>query len=282
MKKIAILGLGLIGGSLAKILKNSGYYVIGVPHRQETLEAAKSSGSIDEGSLGLEAVSAADIVFICTPISLIIPKLKEMLRFLKPGAIVTDVGSTKSEIVANAEKLMPKDIYFVGGHPMAGKEKVKFESADSGLFKGKKWIIAKTPKTNKQAIKNLVEVLTQTGANIIEMGPKSHDFVVAGISHAPLAVSASLVNMVAKSKNSKDMATCASSGFIDTTRIASGDPGLGIDMFITNKKAVLQMIKAFKGEIGSIEKAIRKGSKKEIKKFLLKAKSFRDKAIKQD
>lgn len=274
--KIAIIGLGLIGGSLAKALKKAEFYVIGVARREETLDAALKAEAIDEGSLELEAVKPADMIFICTPINLILSELKEMIPYLKKGAIVSDVGSTKQAIVSQAEKIIPKGVFFVGGHPMAGKEKVKFEAAEVDLFKDKVWFLTKTRKTKVGALKVLEEVVETTGAKNLTLDPQTHDLVVAAISHLPLAVSAALVNTVAGQSKKELMSQSAASGFRDTTRIASGDPELGVDLFSTNKKAVLKVLDAYKKSLTQIEKLIKTGKLAKIRAILEKAKNFRD------
>jgi len=272
---IAIVGLGLIGGSICKKLKsqNSKFKVIGIARREETAKKALELGIVNEATTDLvQGVKDADIVFICTPINLIIPILKGIAPNLKPGAIVTDVGSTKEEIVKQAKKIMPKGTYFIGGHPMAGKEKVKFEEVEAGLFQDKIWILM--PDERVEVLENIIKKL---GARIIKMDAKKHDLVVAGISHMPLAVAAALVNAVAESKEATaEMKQCAASGFKDTTRVASGDPVLGVDMFTTNKKSVLEMISAFKKSLANLEKKIKKGDPDKIKAELKKAKQFRD------
>jgi prephenate dehydrogenase len=277
---IAIIGLGLIGGSIGLALKKASpeVKIIGIPHREVTIEDAKSRGAIDEGTMDLkQGVADADIIFICTPINLIIPKLQEIVPALKKGAIVTDVGSSKGEIVSQAEKLMPKGTYFVGGHPMAGKENVKLEEAEADLFRDKIYVLTATSKTSKKAIEKLKEVVVLLGSKIVEMDPKLHDLVVSGISHMPLAVAAALVNAIADVEKGKDeMKTCAASGFKDTTRIASGDPILGVDMFTTNKKAVLKQISAFKKSLSNLEKIIKEGDTTKMEAALKKAKNFRD------
>lgn len=279
---IVIVGIGLIGGSVGLALKKSAcgseYKIIGIPRREETLQAAIDCGSIDEGTTDLKkGVAEADIVFICTPINLIIPILTEIVPALKSGAIVTDVGSSKDELVSQAQKLMPKGTYFVGGHPMAGKEKVKLEAATADLFIDKIWVLAVTSKTSKKAKEEVGRLVGLLGAKVFEMDPKLHDLVVAGISHMPLAISAALVNTVSGSgKGKEEMKQCAASGFRDTTRIASGDPILGVDMFTTNKKAVLKMISAFKKSLSSLEKLIKEGDAEKIEKELERAKGFRD------
>jgi len=281
--KITIIGLGLIGGSIGLGLKNNPgakgqIAVIGIPRRQETIAKAVELGAADEGTLDLAAgVKDAEIVFICTPINLILPTLRKISRQLKPGAIVTDVGSTKEIIVKQAEKLMPKGTYFVGGHPMAGKEKVKLEAAEADLFQGKTWILTPTRKTNPRAVQTIRRLVGQLGGKIIQMDPKTHDSVVAGISHLPLLVAAALVNAVSEDKiNRNKMKNTAASGFRDTTRVASGDPELGVDMFTANKKAVLKALGHFKNALSLLENSIKIEKKSLIAKELKKAKDFRD------
>ncbi|MFA4967896.1 MAG: prephenate dehydrogenase/arogenate dehydrogenase family protein [Candidatus Margulisiibacteriota bacterium] len=281
MKKIAVIGLGLIGASIALGLKNSSkaseFRIVGIPRREETINDALKMGAIDEGVTDhIKGASDADIVFICTPINLIPQIIKEISPSLKKGAIVTDVGSSKQMIVSEAEKAMPKGTFFVGGHPMAGKETFKLESAEANLFEGKKWILTPTSRTSKKAIEALKEVVRVLGGEVLEMDPKTHDLVVAGISHMPLAVAASLVNAVGGEEQKEIMAKCASTGFRDTTRIASGDPILGVDMFTTNQKAILKMIGSFKRSLSNLEKLIKEGNSEKIREELEKAKKFRD------
>jgi len=278
MKNIAIIGLGLIGGSIGLKLKGlgTGDKVLGIPRREETLKKALELKAIDEGSLDISKVAEADIIFLCTPINLIIPRLKELAPHLKKGAIVTDVGSTKGEIVSQAEKLMPKGTYFVGGHPMAGKETTGIEVAEAGLFNDKIWILTETSKTRQKALEEVEEVVRSLGPKVVRMDPKTHDLVVAGISHVPLAAAATLVNLVAGSEQKEQMAQCASSGFRDTTRVASGDPVLGRDMFVTNRVAILKLLKAFRTKVLELEKLIKKGDTSAIEEELKKAKGFRD------
>jgi len=278
--KIAIVGLGLIGGSLGLALKKAGQPelgIIGIPRREETIGLALKMGAIDEGTTDLsKGVAAADLVFVCTPINLIVPIITEIAPKLKKGAIVTDVGSSKYEIVSQAEKLLPKGTFFVGGHPMAGKESVKLEAAEAELFKGKAWILTETSRTSKKAVEQIEQVVRRLGGLVVRIEPKTHDLAVAAISHMPLAVAASLVNAVAGEPEKDLMAKCAASGFRDATRIASGDPILGVDMFLSNKKAVQKMIGAFKRSLANLEKLIKEGNGEKIRDELARAKSFRD------
>ena len=280
--KIAIIGVGLIGGSIGLALKACSLAgeikIVGVPRREETIQTAIKMGAIDEGTTNpKDGVEDADVIFICTPIHLILPILREIAPNLKEGAIVTDVGSSKGKIVFEAERVMPNGRYFVGGHPMAGKEKVKLEEAEASLFKGRAYVLTRTSKTSKKALDRLKEIVKQMNGQIIEMEPKLHDLAVAGISHMPLAVAAALVHTVEVSEKGRDeMMKCAASGFRDTTRIASGDPILGVDMFTTNKEAVLKMLSAFKRSLSRIENLIKDGDPGKIEKELEIIKIFRD------
>jgi prephenate dehydrogenase len=277
--RIAIIGLGLIGGSLGLGLKKArpDLKIIGIPRREETIQQAITLGAIDEGTTDhIKGCTEADVIFVCTPIHLIVPIIREIAPHLKKGAIITDVGSSKYEIVSQAEKIMPKGVNFVGGHPMAGKEKPKLEAAEADLFKDKVWILTKTSKTSSKALTELKNLITALGGKTEEMDPKTHDLVVAAISHLPLALAVSLVNTVAEHPEKDLMVKCAASGFRDTTRIASGDPILGVDMFTTNRSSILKIISFFKKTLTRLEKSIKEENGEKIKEELVKAKIFRD------
>ena len=279
--RIAIIGLGLIGGSIGLGLKKSSaaadLKIIGIPRREETIGQAVALGAIDEGTTDhIKGAADADLIFICTPINLILTVISEIAPTLKKGAIITDVGSAKYEIVSAAEKALPKGTYFVGGHPMAGKETSKLEAAEPELFRGKTWVLTKTSRTSQKALEKVRQVIDWLGGSVLELDPKTHDLVVAGISHLPLAIAASLVNAIAGEAEKELMAKTAASGFRDTTRIASGDPILGVGMFTTNRKAVLKMIGSFKKSLANLEKLIKAGDGEKLREELEKAKKFRD------
>ncbi len=272
MKKVAIIGLGLIGGSLGLAIKQKklAEKVLGFPHREQTIAEALSMGAIDEGSMDLKiGLAEADLIFICTPLSVIIPKLKEILPYIKPGTIITDVGSVKEDIVKEAKKIVPKGIKFIGGHPMAGKEKVKLSAAEANLFEGRAYILTGSSK-------KLEKIIQRIGGRLIKMKPKQHDQIVAAVSHLPLAVASTLVKAVSSPEGIKDIQEIASSGFRDTTRIASGDPQLGKDIFTMNQKAVLKQLRNFKKSLKELEQMIKKGEGEAVFNYLKQAKDFRD------
>ncbi len=278
--RVAIIGLGLIGGSLSMAAKESKLckVVVGVPHREETLNVALKRGIIDEGTLDpIEGVAGADLIFVCTPINTITSMVKKISPFIKKGAIVTDVGSTKEKIVSVCERLVGRSAAFIGGHPMAGGEKVGLSNAKPDLFQGATYILTVTRRTNRDALNTLKEFVSQLGVKIVELSPEKHDFLVSGISHMPLAISAALMNSIANvPRYKRKMVSLSGGGFRDTTRIASGEPSLGVDIFTTNKENVLGMIKRFKKSLNKLESTIRRGNAKEIAKELERAKKFRD------
>ncbi|MFC1767718.1 prephenate dehydrogenase [Candidatus Margulisiibacteriota bacterium] len=282
-KNVCIVGLGLIGGSIGMAIKSKRLAtVFGLTRKMPKIGLALEKNAVDFGTTDIKkAIERADIIFICYPIHLVIPELKKILKFVKKGAIITDVGSTKEEIVKQAEKIMPKGVYFVGGHPMAGKEKVGLEIAERDLFKAKVWVLTRGSKTNHNALNELKDIIAQLGASVSVLAPDVHDKAVAGISHSLIPIAAALVNAVHDSDDLKKIMTdLASSGFKSTTRVASGDPTLAVDMFATNKKAVLHNLREFKKALNRIESAIKRNSSSLVKKELMKAKKLRDSIFK--
>ena len=277
--KVTIIGLGLIGGSLGMAIKKKKLArVIGLTRDKSKAALAVKMQAVDYASMNIRGIiQDADIIFICYPLHLIIPELRKTIQFVKPGAIITDVGSSKELIVKEAESIVPKGTYFVGGHPMAGKEKIGLEEAENDLFEGENYILTKTSRTNDKALNTLKAFISKLGAKVQVLSPVVHDSIVAGISHMPVAVAVALVDSVFRSgKLCSWMTELAASGFRDTTRIASGDPKLGTDMFTTNKKAVLSSLNTFKKALSEIEKLIKQGNAAVIQDKLTQIKDFRD------
>jgi len=277
--KITIVGLGLIGGSIGMALKRKKLArVIGLTSDKSKAALAVNMKAVDYASTNIKGlIQDADIIFVCYPIHLIIPEIQKIIQFVKSGTIITDVGSTKELIVKEAEKLMPRGVFFVGGHPMAGKEMIGLEHAEKDLLEGRNYILTRTKKTDPRALGTLKDLLSGIGAKVNIISPELHDRVVAEISHMPVAVAASLIDPVMNSgKLRSKMVALAASGFRDSTRIASGDPSLGTDMFITNKTAVLSAIAAFKKSLSKLEALIKKGNYQKIMDQLSRIKAFRD------
>lgn len=252
--------------------------VIGVSRNIEHLKEAKKKQALDEYTIdAIEASKDADIVFVSTPIAMIVPTVKTISSTVKKGCIITDVGSSKLSIVNELENSLREDVVFIGGHPMAGSERSGITAATKFLLEGTNYILTPTDKTDKQALETLKSFIEKLDVRLTMLSPEKHDMVVAGISHMPLAVAVSLVNTLSDMRDFKEeMVDLASSGFRDTTRIASGNVQMGQDMFLTNKTAVLEMLDRFKASLARLEDIIKEGNADKITAELEKAKKLRD------
>ncbi|MFH1782244.1 MAG: prephenate dehydrogenase [Candidatus Omnitrophota bacterium] len=273
-KRITIIGLGLIGGSLGLAIKEKhlAKEVIGTSRRKSTIKKALSLRVVDSATSSLEeAVKDSDLIILCTPVLNIIELTKKIAPFLKKGAILTDAGSTKVRIVKDIEKLLPKGVYFIGSHPIAGSERSGVRYSDKDLFKGAYCVITRSVKTNKAAFNRVKRFWKGLGMRLEVMAPEKHDEIISRISHLPHAISAALVNSCSGAR-----LYLAAGGFKDTTRIASGSPELWNDIFITNKGNLVKDIAKFKRELSKLESALKKADERKLLKLLKKAKSMRD------
>lgn len=273
-KRVTIIGVGLLGGSIGLALKKRklAREVIGVFRRESSKKAALKAKAVDKAFLSIEeGVKGADFIIVCTPVGRIVRIVKEISKYAGNGAVVTDVGSTKSFIVSKLEKSLNRKVKFVGSHPMAGAEKSGVASAVSSLFQKSACIITKTRCTDKKAFSVVKKFWEKLGAVCKVLSPEKHDAYAAEISHLPHLVSACLVRSVEKGS-----LRYAAAGFKDTTRIASSDPAMWQDIFVTNKRQTLRALKAFKAEVDRFEKMISQHDEKKINAFLSCAKSIRD------
>jgi arogenate dehydrogenase (NADP+) len=265
---VGIVGLGLIGGSLGLDLrqfnptktspsdqKDHSFLikkVLGVSRRQSTCERAIERGVVDEASVDLSFLAAADVIFICTPIALIAPTIEQLLPDLKPTTILTDVGSVKQPIVEAASNLWPN---FVGGHPMAGTEQTGIEAAQHHLFVDRPYVItptAQTPENSIQIVSTLAHFLQ---SKVYLCQPHEHDQAVAWISHAPVMISASSLDYLNQETDANVLQLAyqlASSGFRDTSRVGGGNPELGVMMAEYNKTAMLRSLNAYRNSLDEI------------------------------
>ena len=275
-KKVTIIGVGLIGGSIGEALKKKGLAgtVVGVGHRSFSIDEALARGAIDRGTLDvLKGVSGADLVVIATPVCLIPGIARKISRSLKRGCVVTDVGSTKAEIVASLERILPEGIDFVGSHPLAGSEKRGIGSAQDNLFKGSIVIMTKTKNTKKPALAKLSRFWKSLGVERVAISsPGEHDRIVAEISHLPHIAAAAIVNTA-----SDKSLEFASSGFKDTTRIAASDPGIWRDICVTNRKEILKALEKYERNIARLKKLIKSGSASRLSREFERSKARREK-----
>ena len=280
-KKITIIGVGLIGGSLGLALKvkKPNFKIIGID-KPEVLEKAIVREAIDEGTIYLkEGIKEADVVIIATPVKTILNLLTQINPFLKKGCLVTDTGSTKGQIVEKAYKILSKDIFFVGGHPMAGSEKYGIDSADSNLFQDKTYIITPTKKTNLIALKKIFLLIKMIGANKLILDPLEHDRIVGTVSHLPQIIAVSLINTVgelALRENNNNYFKAVGKGFKDMTRITSSPYKIWEDICETNQETIEEMIQKFRNYLGVIEEKLR-NNPRSLKEEFKRAKMLREK-----
>lgn len=275
-KRITIIGVGLIGGSIGLAIKKKKIAdeVIGVFRREPTLERALKCNVVDKATMFIEGgVKNADLIIVASPVRSIPNIVKEVARYAPKGAVITDAGSTKAWIVRSAEKAFAKSrgVYFVGSHPMAGSEHAGVEFARADLLDKAPCIVTKTVSTDAASLKKIVNFWRSIGAVVKVMSPASHDRSVSLISHMPHIVAFGLAGSVPSHE-----LQYAAEGFKDTTRVASSDPNLWADIFLTNRKEILSAARLFEKYYKNIIDAISRGDYKNTVKFLKKAKLKRD------
>ena len=279
INKIAIIGVGLIGGSIGLALKNRhlAKEVIGVFRRSSTLKKALICKAVDKGTMNIEdGIKDADLIILASPVYKIPALAAEAAKYAKKGAIITDTGSTKAWIVKEIERIIRRrpSLFFVGSHPMAGSERQGVESARSDLVNGAPCIVTKTKNTDARALKKVINLWKALGANVKVMDPARHDRAVSLVSHLPHIVAFSLAGAVPEK-----MLEYAAEGFRDTTRVASSDPKLWADIFLTNKREIRKAGKMFERYYSGVMKSILKGDYPGTVGLLKSAKSKRDRFI---
>lgn len=261
-KKAAFVGIGLIGSSLARVLRRQGLadYIVGVARSEKTRASALALGVVDETfETPNEAVKDADIVFVCTPVGSIAETIGGFISDLKPGAIVTDVGSVKEEIIKQTVPLLRSDIHFVPAHPVAGTEKSGPENGFAELFEGRWCILTPLEQTDASAVSAVRDVWEAAGMKVEEMSAARHDKVMALMSHLPHLIAYTIVGTAAdlETETREDVIKYAAGGFRDFTRIAGSDPVMWRDIFLNNTDAVLDCLQRFSEDLILLQKAIR-------------------------
>ena len=278
--KISIIGVGLIGGSLGLALKekNPNFKIVGID-KQQIIEKAIARDAIDEGTVNLEeGIKEADIVIIATPVKTILDLLPKINPFLKKGCLVTDAGSTKGQIVERANKVLSKDVFFIGGHPMAGSEKYGIDSAVPHLFHNKTYILTPTHKSNLTALDKIFLLIKMIGAKKLILDPLEHDRIVSAVSHLPQIIAVSLINVIGELalwENNNNYFKAVGDGFKDMTRIASSPYKMWEDICETNQENILEMIQEFKNYLEVIEDKL-KNNPDSLKEEFQKASQLRD------
>jgi prephenate dehydrogenase len=258
--KVTIIGVGLIGGSLAKVLKgnNLAKEITGAGRGRKTLELALSIGVIDRmGQVLSQAVEDADLVVLASPVGAFERIVAEVASKLKKGAILTDVGSVKGSLVKRIEAALPSGVHYVPGHPIAGKEKHGVAEASEALFRGAKCILTPTTKTDSKALEAVKALWSAAGANVVLMDADAHDHIFAAVSHLPHAAAFAMVNTVAEfSSGSENYISFSGAGFRDFTRIAASSPEMWRDVCLLNGKNIIEMIEQYQLALNNIKTAI--------------------------
>lgn len=279
--RAAIIGVGLIGGSLGLALRRRGLagQVTGVSRRPESLQTALARGAIDEAAPDVpRAVANADLVVLATPVGLIVPLAEAARPALAPDALVIDAGSTKAHIVAALDPLVSSaGARFVGCHPLAGSEKRSVAAADADLFEGAVTVLTPTARTDSQAADRAEALWRAVGSRTVRVAPGEHDALVARTSHLPHVVAFALALTVAGERASgRSLDDFLAGGFRDTTRIAASDPDLWRDILLDNRDEVLAALEAFEGRLGALRALMARGDGEALRALLSEAKEARD------
>jgi prephenate dehydrogenase len=278
--RVTIIGVGLIGGSLAKFLreKNLAGEIYGVGRTEENLQKAKRLGLIDQYFLrASEDLKDSDLIILSSPVGTFLQIAKEIGPYLRERAIVTDVGSVKGDLVGKIEEALSERVNFVGSHPIAGKESSGVESSSGDLFKGAKCILTLTPKTDKWSLDIVKSLWEEAGCEVILMDPYLHDRVFAAVSHLPHVIAYALVNTVARMDfEGADSLSLSGKSFKDLTRIALSPPELWRDICLYNKDNLLNAIDSFEKVLKIIKEYIEKGDGAGLFKEFVEAKKVKE------
>jgi len=267
--RIAVVGLGLMGGSLAGALRGQCRSVVGVARRPESIEKALERSLIDRGTRRLpEGVRHADVVVLATPVRVIIEQLAAISSLLPEGCLLMDLGSTKTRIVAAMAEL-PDHVQPLGGHPMCGKEVSGIEAADPAIYRGATFILTPLPRTSKKALALGRELAEAAGSQPLVLSAERQDFLVGTVSHLPYLMACALV-ATADATTSVDPAAwkIVAGGYRDTTRIAGSDVTMMTDILLTNRDEVLQAVDVFQGQIRRLAQLIEDGDEEQLRDAL--------------
>lgn len=278
--RVALIGLGLIGSSISHAARRAGLTktIVGSARTQATLDKALELGLVAEAfpSAG-EAAARADLVILCAPVGACGALAREIAPHLKPGAILTDVGSVKCAIIRDVGPHVPEGVHFIPGHPIAGTEQSGPEAGFAELFDGRWTILTPGPDADESAVRKLTAFWQGLGALVDLMDPEHHDMVLAITSHVPHLIAYNIVNTAAHLERvtDREVIKFSAGGFRDFTRIAASDPTMWRDIFLNNREAVLEMLGRFSEDLSELQKAIRYGDGDTLFKLFTNARGLR-------
>jgi prephenate dehydrogenase len=279
-EKISIIGAGLLGGSLGLAIRqrNVAASVHAYVRRAESVAEVLEAGAATSATLDLaEAVRDANLVIICTPLGQMRELAEKMRAHVKPGTIVTDVGSTKESVVRELEPIFASaKCHFVGSHPMAGSEKTGVKAARGNLFNNAVCVVTPTQRSDADAVCAVLNFWKLLGAQTIKMSPELHDDLVSRSSHLPHVIAAELANYVLSPVHPKEQSLVCATGFRDTTRIAASSPEMWRDISLTNRKNLIRVLGVFIEDLQEFQHALERQDKKAIEEFFANAKQRRE------
>ena len=283
-RRLAIMGMGLIGSSIARGAREAGIVerIAGHARTEKTAELALELGLADEMcATPEEAARDADLVMLCTPVGAFGELAKRIGPHLKSGATLTDVGSVKRHVIAEVGPHVPEGAHFIPGHPLAGTEQSGPASGFAGLFKGRWCILTAGPRIDEGAVRRLSEFWSALGAQVELMDPEHHDIVLAATSHVPHLIAYTMVGVAndLESVTNTEVIQYSAAGFRDFTRIAASDPTMWRDVFLTNRDATLEILNHFVEELFALQRAVRTGRGEELHAYFERTRAIRRRII---
>ncbi len=279
-EKLTVLGVGLIGGSFARICreKKIAKSIVGFGRQEANLRKAVDLGVIDEYSLSLnEAVEQADFILIAVPVGSILPLVEKISPSLKKQSIISDVGSVKGSLVEKIENILPEGVHFVGAHPIAGTENSGVEASFAELFEGSKCIITPTKLTDHDTLQKVKKLWELMGSETVLMEPDKHDEIMAAVSHLPHVAAYAMTSFVFGLRQTwPDILSYSAGGFRDFTRIASSHPAMWSDICNYNSNALIKMIEQYEATLGQFKALIKEKNWFQLEKTMSEAKKSRD------
>jgi len=278
--RVALIGIGLINSSLARVLRRDKIAgeIVACARRQETLDTATKLGLCDRTSLdAAAAVEGADLVVLGTPLSAYAAIAQAIAGSLKPGAIVTDVGSVKQAVIRDVTPHMPAGVHFVAGHPVAGTEHSGPASGFAELFHDRWCIITPMPDTDAGALARVTALWQAAGMKVLTMDAEHHDLVLAITSHLPHLIAYTIVGTATDLEDTlkSEVIKFSAGGFRDFTRIAASDPVMWRDVFLNNREAVLEMLQRFSEDLTALQRAIRWGEGQKLEDLFTRTRTIR-------
>jgi prephenate dehydrogenase len=278
---VAIVGVGLIGGSIGLALRDRGLadVVVGIGRRQSSLRKARRCGAVTQTTTDIpRGVRRAQLVVVCTPVGAVAQRIRAVAAAAAPGTLITDAASTKEQIVADAEaylrgaaEAIPRDVRFVGSHPLAGDHRAGPEHASADLFEGRTVVVTPTGRSRAVDVRQLDQFWSALGAQVVTMRPRQHDQALAATSHLPHLVAAA----VAAATPAQDLPLTAT-GWLDTTRVAAGSPSLWQEILMGNRKHVLRSLTRLEKTLAAFREALEHDQQRTLERLLAKGKSHRD------